>query len=489
MHAPTPIEASLDPTDWATFRAQAHQVLDDTLTYLETIGQRPVWQPPTPEALASYQAPLPETPGGFEAAYAEFLKHIVPHTIGNPHPRFWGWVQGGGTPQLVLAELLATALNTNSAIGNHVGLYLELQVLGWLKALLGWPATASGLLTSGASMANVVALTVARNSLTGTDVRAEGLAPLGGKLRVYSSAETHNCVHKALDLIGLGRIALRSVPVDADYRINLAALEGAIAEDRAAGLLPFALVGNAGTVNTGATDPLDALADIATREQLWYHIDGAFGALAWLVPEQRAALRGLQRADSLSFDLHKWPAIPYEAGCVLVKDAEKHRAAFASPTSYLAHHPRGLSAGPDPLANYGPELSRGFRALKVWFGLKVHGPAEYRRIIAQNIAQAQYLAAQVAATPELELLAPAPLNIVCYRYRSEGLGEAALNALNKDLLMALHEQGLAAPTYTLLGGRYAIRVAHTNHRSTHADFDALVADTLRLGRALRVAYA
>jgi glutamate/tyrosine decarboxylase-like PLP-dependent enzyme len=259
-----------------------------------------------------------------------------------------------------------------------------------------------------------------------------------------------------------------------------------IREDRQNGYVPFCIIGNAGTVNTGAIDDLEALAAIGKQEGLWFHIDGAFGAVPYILPEFRSRLKGLELADSLSFDFHKWFYMNYEVGCVLIKDAAAHRAAFSTSVNYLMKHERGLSAGPDPLSNYGMELSRGFKALKVWMLLKEHGIQEYARQVRQNLEQAQYLARLIRDSRELELLADVPLNIVCYRWNPGRMSESALNACNKEILMRLHEDGIALPSYTLLDGKYAIRVAITNHRSRLEDFDALVKASVHIGKELLV---
>jgi glutamate/tyrosine decarboxylase-like PLP-dependent enzyme len=264
--------------------------------------------------------------------------------------------------------------------------------------------------------------------------------------------------------------------------------------------MPFCIMANAGTVNTGAIDPLGALLEIAREEGLWLHIDGAFGALAKLTPAFAEALSVIEQADSVAFDLHKWLFMPYEVGCVLIRDAGLQRRTFAAEANYLLSHDRGLAAGPETISTKGIELSRGFKALKVWMSLKEHGIGKYRSRIAANIAQAKYLGELIQKCPELELLAEVSLNIVCYRYNpgtgqpagapsDPGVvppppGNAALNAFNKELLMQLHESGEAAPSYTLLNGRYAIRVAITNHRTRMEDMDVLVAATLKIGREL-----
>ena len=261
-------------------------------------------------------------------------------------------------------------------------------------------------------------------------------------------------------------------------------LKTMIADDIARGYQPFCVVGNAGTVNTGSIDPLAEIADVCRANGLWFHVDGAFGALAKLVPEFQAELRAIERADSLAFDLHKWLSLPYEIGCALIKDPALHRATFSMMPHYLTTHERGLAAGPDPISQYGIELSRGFKALKAWMCIKTFGTDKLAQVIQQNIEQTRYLAEQIDRQPRLELLAPVPLNIVCYRFNPGGMDKEQLNHLNREILMQLHEQGVAAPSYTTLNGQYAIRACNVNHRTTLPDLDALVAGTIRIGESL-----
>ena len=333
-------------------------------------------------------------------------------------------------------------------------------------------------------MANLVGMTVARNSRAGYDLRSEGVDPGRRRLVAYASREVHSSVPKAMELLGLGRKALRELPVLADDTIDLAALGSAIAADRAAGHEPFLVVGCAGTVSTGALDPLDGLADLCAAEGLWFHVDGAFGALAALAPELRPRLKGMERADSLAFDLHKWMSLPYEIGCALVKDPDLHRRAFSLTPDYLEHTPRGIGGGELWFSDYGVELSRGFRALKAWMALKEHGAARFGRIVLRNVEQARLLEALVKAEPALELLAPVSLNIVCFRYRGGLADEVALDALNRELLLRLHEGGVAAPSYATVRGRYALRACITNHRTRDEDLVVFCRETVRLGRGL-----
>jgi len=478
------IEESLDPDDWEALRALGHQMVDEMLEKLRDIRQKPVWKPLDEPLKQAMRAPLPRQGEGAEQAYADFVQHVRDNPMGNIHPRFWGWVIGGGTPLGALAEMLAAGLNPNMGGGEHAANYVEQQVLAWCKEMLGYPMEASGLLVSGGSMANFVGLAVARNARAGYDIRRDGLAAAPQRLVLYASSEAHSSVQKAAELLGLGSSALRLVKVNADFQIDVPSLKTLIAADRQAGYNPFCVVGTCGTTNTGAIDDLPALAKICRQEGLWLHVDGAFGAIAALDPELRPLTAGMELADSLAFDLHKWLSVPHEAGCVLVRDEAAHRGTFTLTPEYLTKMKRGVAAGAPWFSDYGLELSRGFKALKVWMMFKADGIDKYAQMVAKNVAQARYLAARVDAEPELERLAPVSLNIVCFRYVAAGLDDEALNALNQELLLRLHESGTAVPSYTRLHGRYALRMANVNHRSRQEDFDILVEAVLRLGREL-----
>ena len=476
-------EETLDPQDWTSLRHLAHNMVDDMLDYLENVNKRPVWTPITEGAKSALNQPLPIEPTPPEQVYDDFKTHVLPFNMGNVHPRFWSWVNGNGTAMGMLSDMLASGMNPNNTIGEHAGQYVEKQVITWLKTMFGFSTEGSGLLVSGGSLANITAIIVARNHFD-SQIRATGNASVGGQLTMYCSSETHNCLFKAADVIGIGNDNLRKIPVNSDYEIDVEALKQAILEDKKAGKVPFCIIGNAGTVNTGAIDPLSKLQDLAHEYGLWFHVDGAFGALAKLDAAFDTRLKAIETADSVAFDLHKWMYMNYDVGCVLIRDETIHRAAFAQAASYLAHHERGLASGIEPRGNFGLELSRSFRALKVWMSLKEHGIEKYRRLIGQNIAQAFYLAELIDNQPLLELLAKPVMNVVCFRFNPKGLSDEALNALNKEILMRLHEQGIAAPSYGLLNGRYAIRVANVNHRSRKEDFEALVNGVLVIGKKL-----
>jgi len=347
------------------------------------------------------------------------------------------------------------------------------------------PPETSGVLATGGTMANILGLTVARHAKAGFDVRREGLqGDRHKKLVFYGSTESHSWARKAAELLGLGSEALRLIPTDRSYGISLPELEQAIAADRQAGLRPFCVIGNAGTVNTGAIDDLTALADLCRDEQLWFHVDGAFGALARLSPRLAPLVAGMERADSLAFDLHKWMYLPFEIACVLVRDPEMHRQTFAVEAAYLSRTSRGVAAGGMPFADRGIELTRSFRALKVWLSLKAHGLRQFISIIEQNVEHAQRLGELVARDTDLELLTPVSLNIVCFRYAPKGRSEDELNTANEEILLRIQEAGIAVPSGTVLDGRYAIRVAITNHRSRWEDFETLVSAVTKTGAAL-----
>ena len=463
--------STLDPEDWSGLRALGHTMMDDMIDHLAGIASQPVWRP-MPEAVrAAFTAPLPREGAPPPALYEAFRATIQPYVTGNTHPRFMGWVHGGGNPVSMLAELLAGALNANCGGRDHVGIAVERQVIAWAAQMLGLPATTSGLLLTGSSMANFVAVLCARMHTLGPVARTQGLN--GARLTAYASTAVHRCVPGALDMAGLGSENLRLVPLDGQFRMDISALRAAMAEDIAAGCTPFLIVGTAGSVDVGAFDDLAALSALARAKNLWFHVDAAFGALAALSPAQATLLNGIEQADSVALDFHKWAQVTYEAGCVLVRDPAIQEASFAQATSYLAASNRGLAGGQPWPCDMGPDLSRGFRALKVWMTLSAYGADALGRVVADTCAVAAHLAARIEASDRLELLAPVGLNIVCFGVT--GFSDAQ----TQDLVADLQEQGLFAPSTTMINGRLAIRAAIVNHRTTRADVDALADEILR----------
>ena len=474
---------SLDPEDWTGLREQAHQMLDDMLGYMETVREFPVWQVIPDEVRARYRETLPSQPTPLAQVHAEFMASILPFAARNAHPGFLGWVQGGGTAVGMLAEMLAAGLNTNAGGRDQIPLEVEKQVTQWMRGLFSFPSAASGLFVTGTSMANLLAVLIARDARLGPDVRRRGVTSCAHKLTAYASIAVHGSVGRALDFAGLGSEALRLIAVDGRQRIDLAALEQAICADRALGLTPFLVVGTAGTVDTGAIDDLDGIAELGARHQLWFHVDGAYGALAMLAPALAPRLKGIERADSLAFDFHKWAQVPYDAGFILVRDGERQQQAFASSCAYLMREQRGLSAGSPWPCDLGPDLSRGFRALKTWATLKVYGTNAIGAVIQRSCELACYLESRILNSTELELMAPVELNIVCFRYRCAADQQA--DQLNRQIVIQLQEAGAVAPSATMIGGRLSIRAAIVNHRTSQAEMDTLVAATLAAGRTLR----
>ncbi|PPQ39919.1 Glutamate or tyrosine decarboxylase [Rhodoblastus acidophilus] len=456
--------SSLDPEDWDAFRRLSHQALDAALDDLMRVPQGPVWRETPPEVLARLDDAAPEAGVGLEQVLGEFARDIQPFGVGNRHPAFFGWAHGAGTPVGMIAEMLAGELNLNCGGRNHIGVALERKIAAAMAGKFGFPATASGLFVTGASQANFHGVLLARRAALGPEVRVNGVA--GAPLRAYASIQAHACVEQAMDLAGLGTQALRPIPCDAEGRMRLDLLRDAIAADRDAGARPFLLVGTAGTVNFGAFDPLPDLADIAAQEKLWLHVDGAFGALTVFSEQLRPLIAGIERADSLAFDFHKWAHVPYDAGFILARDGAAQRAAFAAPAAYLSRTETGLAKGETWPCDLGPDLSRGFRALKVWMTLRAYGVDRIGACMARNCADARALAALIDESMEFERAAPVPLNIVCFRLRD---GD---DAANRALVERLQVAGLAAPSLTRLEGRTAIRCALFNHRTGGEDVRA-----------------
>jgi len=483
-----PKEETLDPEDWDAMRTLGHQMVNDLLDDLSNLTRVPAWRHAPETVKAHFDGGLPLDPQKPETVYQEYQEYIHPYLIGNKHPRFWGWVVGTGTVMGAFAELLAAGNNSPSGIMSYNSTnYVERQVIDWCKSMLGYPAEASGLLTNGCSASNLIGLTVARNTKAGYDLRKQGLHAASHKMVLYASREAHSSLQKAVELLGLGSDALRKVPVNDSLQIDLQALKTFIYEDRERGDLPFCVIGAAGTTNTGAIDDLNALADLCQEENLWFHVDGAFGAWAAIAPNAKHLVSGIERADSLAFDLHKWMNLPYAIGCILVRSEPDHRHAFSLTPTYLAHGEgeRGFTGVDTPwVSDYCYELSRGFPALKAWMTIKETGLLKYGRIIQQNIDQAYYLAKLVESEPNLELALPVSLNVVCFRYTRTGLDDEMLDDLNKQIEIELQEQGIAVPSTVMINGCKYLHVAVTNHRSRRGDFELLVQEVTRIAKEL-----
>ena len=475
--------STLDPEDWHAFEQVARDTLSAAIDALKRKPDGPVWQAPNTDLLADLSDGLPRSGIG-PSETSSRLTQLLDYGVGNTHPRFFGWVHGAGSPGNMLAEITAAGLNANCGGRDHIAIHVERQVLSWIKGLFGFPDMASGLIISGTSMATIIAAKTARDAALDFASRANGIG--AAKLTGYVSTQAHSCLDRAFDMLGLGTHALRKIPTDGAFCMDLDALKTQIAADRAAGYLPFFMAGTAGTVNTGAIDDLAAIAGIAEAENLWFHVDGAFGASLMLSTEDRTRLRGIDAADSLAFDFHKWMHVNYEAGCVLIRDGDKHRRAFANRPDYLAANGQALAAGEPWPVDYGPELSRSCRALKVWAHFLEHGSDKIGRAVRENCDQAAYLGRLVEAHEAFQLLTPVTLNICCFRYAPQDWPKDQLDQLNQALVTALQASGIAAPSTTRIKGQLAIRVNITNHRTRVYDLDLLVSAIEKLGRDVNV---
>ncbi|MFF2954873.1 pyridoxal phosphate-dependent decarboxylase family protein [Kitasatospora sp. NPDC057965] len=465
------------------FRAAAHTAADLAADHLAGLAARPVWQPMDDAARrALLDAPLPAAGRPLAELLETVGRDVLPYPMGNGHPRFFGWVNSAPAPAGVLATLAAAAMNPSSAGGDHADVHLERAVVRWIAELVGFPhPPGGGLLTSGTSMATIVCLAAARDRAAragGWDVREDGLAgmpPLVG----YVTGETHSCVRKAAELLGLGSRYLRTVATGPDGRLDPADLRAAVARDRADGLLPFLVVASAGTVGTGAVDAFHPLADLCAEERLWLHVDGAYGAFGVLDPVIAHRYAGLERADSLALDPHKWLGVPVDCGCALVRDPEGLRAAFSLVPSYLRDETAGELGW---FSEYGTEQTRPFRALKVWATIAHRGRDGLARDVARTTALARRLGELVSADPDLELLAEVQTSIVAFRLRPPGLTEADLDALNRELPAAVQRRGRAFVTGARLAGREILRACLLNPATTETDLLILLDEVKASGR-------
>jgi aromatic-L-amino-acid decarboxylase len=467
----------LDPADWTTFREQAHRLLDLLLDHVEGRAAKGVWTPPPPALQES--AAMPEEGSGLEGVRERLATEVLPYDLGNLHPRFFGWVHGAGTPGGILAGATEAALNANTGGRDHIGTRLERQVVRWFVHACGLPPDASGILTTGTSLATVIGLAIARERAV-PGMRAGGAAAVEGQPRIIVSRESHLSISKAAELLGLGAAAIEMVDVDARLRMRPDSLAATLRRLRGDGHTVVAVVATLGTASTGAIDPLPAIADVAGEFGVWLHTDAAFGGLVVLSDAKRTLAAGLERSDSIAFDFHKWMHVTYAAGCLLVRNPEDHLAAFGGRAEYLESAPDGPAAAVAPWPmEYGPELSRGFRALRVWWTLVEHGRQGVARQIDRSLELARVLAAMVRARTSLELLVEPELQIVVFRVWGGSLGEDERDALNRRVVTALQRGGVVLPSQTRVAGRVGIRVAITNHRTTEEDLRILLDEVER----------
>ena len=466
------------------FRSAAHELVDEVADHLAALPSGPVWQPlPEPLRRRLLDLPLPEQPVALDELAATASRDVLPHAMGNGHPAFFGWVNPPPSLAGVMTSLAAAAMNPSVVSGDHADVHLERAVVRWLAELVGFPhAPGGGLLTSGGSAATIICLAGARSralSAVGHDVRRDGLvgAP---QLVAYVPAEAHSCVRRALELLGLGSGAISEVPL-VGGRLDEPALREAIAADRDSGALPALLVGSAGTVNTGAIDPLAALADVAAAEGLWFHVDGAYGAFGVLDPAIAERYRGMERADSLVLDPHKWLGVPVDAGCALVRRGDELRDAFTLIPPYLR---QDTDAAVGTFAEYGPEQTRPFRALKTWATIAARGRVGIAAQVARANALARELARLVEHEPELELAAEPETSIVAFRARPSDCPGNRLDEVNRALPEAVQARGRAFVTGTVFDGHETLRacILHPDTGTEH--LRTLVEEVVATARAL-----
>lgn len=500
MNAGPPSPAPLEPTP-DELRRWAEATVEFVVRYHAGLREQRVAPATTSaEIRAGLDRTLPETGAGFAAALTELEEKLLPFIRHNGHPRMFGYVQSPGIAVAALADLLASTLNANLTAWRSAPGPAEIEHLSieWIRALLGLPVEGAGTFVSGGSMANLTALLVARRVKAPVDVARLGAQALPHAMRLYVSAETHHSVAKAATLIGIGSDHVRVVPVDEAFRMRVDLLEAMIEEDVRSGHLPFAVVGTAGTVGTGAIDPLDALAAIAKRRNLWFHVDASYGGFAALATSVQPKLAAFAAADSIALDPHKWLYLPLDCGCVLFRDAEAVRGTFAHDAEYtrvLDHAPAESFAFWDGT----PELSRRFRALKVWMTLRACGAGAVRAAVEKDLACAARLAAAIDASDDFERMAPVELSIVCFRHVPEEARAAlasaatteareeidrALDAWNERLLVAVQRDGSSYLSNAGVAGRFALRACVMNHRTTLEDMDRLVQDIRRVAAGL-----
>ena len=485
----------MDPEE---IRQLGYHSVDLMVNYFKNMCKGPILTTKTLEQMKKLvDEPLPQVEQNPRTILDDCQEKIIANAIRIGNPRFLGWILASGTVIGAFADGIASTLNQNVAVsGAGMATALELLVIDWIKEILGYDPNAAGILLSGGSMANLTALAIARNVTADFDVGIEGLQQ-DKNMILYASEEVHMCVPKAANILGIGMNNVRRVKVDDAFRLDTNDLKDKIMEDKNHGMFPFCVVATAGTVNTGAIDPLESIADICQKHNLWFHVDAAYGGFASLSSNLKPLLNGITRADSVALDPHKWLFIPFEAGCVLVKNQSHMINTFSmnAPYIHLANTTSIPSENVD-FSDYGLQLSRQFRALKVWMSLKQYGIKKYERLINQNVYLARYLATLVNESSDFEAASTVTLSIFCFRYFPEDLRqkyqeidqlqgekiEEYLNRLNRALTKEIRTDQRAVLSSTVLRDKYVLRACIVNYRTTKQDIKDILTILRELGR-------
>jgi len=472
-------------------RQLGYRFSDMITGYYDSMSTSPIVPSKTLKQLKQlFDELLPQDEMDLDSLLFECQEKIINNAVHFGHPRFLGWVLSSGTTIGAYAEGLANALNQNVALsGAGVATAVELVVLDWIKKIIGYDSHAAGVLVSGGSMANLLALAVARNNLSDDNVRQHGLVNKA-PLIVYTSSEVHVCIDKAVDLLGIGTDNIRRIPVDASFRLDVNKLKRKIKEDLCKGLRPFCVVATAGTVNTGAIDPLKSIADICRQYHIWFHVDAAYGGFVAISSHWKSLIKGISRADSVVVDPHKWLFIPYDVGCVLVRDPKKMKKTFSYSTEYIPLDKKKAASNDEvDFADYGIELSRSFRALKIWMSLKQYGIRRYARMINQNMNLAEYWRVLIENSKDFQIMAPSDLSVICFRYipekamkRKNQNKELYLNKLNQFILKSLRKNRKFLISGTVLKGRYVLRACIINYRTTKKDVQDIIEAVRNIGK-------
>ena len=489
--------------DAEEIRRLGYHAVDIMVEYFQGMRTTPILPEKTIDDFQQYlDEPIPLNEQDPHHVLAECQQKIVNQAFRMGHPRLLGWTLPSGTIIGAFADGIAGALNQNVAVsGAGMATAVEILVIEWIKKIMGYEPKAMGIFVSGGSMANLTGLVTARNTKANYDIRTKGVNQnlSTDNLVLYASREAHGCIPRAANILGIGTDNINWVRVDEDFRLDPLDLRNKIVEDQRDGKQPFAVVATAGTVNTGAIDPLESIANICHKHNIWFHVDAAYGGFAMLSSKLKPLLKGIEYADSLALDPHKWLYIPYEAGCVLVKNPEYLKQTFTMNSSYIhLHADRSHSKDDMDLYEYGPQLSRQFRALKVWMSLKHHGVIKYGRMIEQNVHLTQYLAALIEASPDFDIIATSDLSTLCFRYMPSDLQEAYigdeqlrvkeidpyLNILNQDIAEMMLSDRRALLSTTVLKNKFVLRACIMNYRTTKKDIEEIIQIVREFGSAI-----